>query len=217
MIKKFSGYDEIEIYEGGGVALEPGGYELMILGAKVETYTSCSILKIMFDIVDHEVYTKIFSERYKAAKAQNPGAKWPSGGTFDVFIPKDDGTEMDGYTKQAFKRFITSVEKSSGGYIWNWDETTLKGKFFGGVFGREEFKTKNGDYKFATKCRFARSVESIRNHDYSIPEDKLCKERKSNPPLIDEPYTADVNNIGAAYNGDLSDFETILGNGVVPF
>lgn len=212
MIKKFSDYDSIQIYEGG-LSVEPGGYELVILGAKVEDFNSCSVLKIMFDIVNHDTYNKMFSERYKAAKAQNPDAKWPAGGTFDVFIPRDDGTEMDGYTKQAFKRFTTSVEKSNSGYIWNWNENSLKGKKFGGVFGREEFKAKNGEYKFAVKCRFPRSIESIQNGDFKIPEDKLCKDKIR----TDEPYTAPIGDMGAAYAGDLSDFETLLGDGDVPF
>ena len=39
MIKKFAGYDDIQIFEGGA-SIEPGGYELQIIGAKVEQYTS---------------------------------------------------------------------------------------------------------------------------------------------------------------------------------
>lgn len=220
MIKKFSGYDEIEIYEGEGTSIEPGGYELKILGAKVETFNSCQILKIMFDVINHEKYSKIFSEKYKSAKAQSSEAKWPAGGTFDVFIPRDDGTEKDGYTKQSFKRFITSVERSSDGYQWNWDENSLKGRIFGGVFGREEFRTKSGEYKFAVKCRFARSVKSIRNGSFKLPEDKLCSDHKQNsnaPLLSDAPFTADTACIGSAYAGDLGDFEEILGDGDCPF
>ncbi len=153
--------------------LPVGGYELTIVGAKVEQFTNCEILKIAFDIVNHEQFSGFYANRFKSAKAQNPDAKW--GGVFDVFIPKDDGSELDGYTKQAFKRFITSVEKSNEGYVWNWDEKSLKGKAFGGIFGREEFITKEGDRKFAVKCRFPRSIDSIRSGDYKIPEDKLLK------------------------------------------
>ena len=34
MIKKFSGYDEIQVFEGGA-SIEPGGYELQIVNVKV--------------------------------------------------------------------------------------------------------------------------------------------------------------------------------------
>lgn len=198
MINKFNGYDEIQVTEGGA-ALEPGGYELRIIGAKVEKFTNCEILKVAFDIVNNEKYAGFYSTRFKAAKAQNPNAKW--GGVFDVFIPKDDGTEYDGYTKQAFKRFITSVEKSNEGYIWNWDENSLKDKMFGGLFGREQFKTNEGDLKFAVKCRFPRSIESIKSGDFKIPEDKLYKEKASSSSSF----------------GDINDYEVLADGNEVPF
>lgn len=183
MITKFKDYDEIQVFEGGA-QLPVGGYELTIVGAKVEQFTNCEILKIAFDIVNHEQFSGFYANRFKSAKAQNPDAKWS--GVFDVFIPKDDGSELDGYTKQAFKRFITSVEKSNEGYVWNWDEKSLKGKAFGGIFGREEFITKEGDRKFAVKCRFPRSIDSIRSGDYKIPEDKLLKGLNTATATLDD-------------------------------
>jgi hypothetical protein len=215
MIKKFKDYDSIQIFEGGA-SIEPGGYELQIIGAKVEQFTNCEILKVAFDIVNNEKYAGFYSTRFKAAKATNKDAKWS--GIFDVFIPKDDGTENDGYTKTAFKRFITSVEKSNEGYVWDWNELSLKGKMFGGVFGREEFKTKEGEYKFATKCRFPRSIESIRTGNFTIPDDKLMDKKTSAAP-----FTASLADMGNAYQtpdqmsyGNLSEFEEILSDGDVP-
>ena len=215
MIKKFRGYDEIQVYEGGA-SIDPGGYELRIIGAKVESFTNCDILKVAFDIINNDKFAGFYSTRFKSAKAQNPDAKW--GGVFDVFIPKDDGSEKDGYTKTAFKRFITSVEHSNQGYVWNWDERSLKDKFFGGVFGREQFKTKDGKLAFAVKCRFPRSVESIRSGNYSVPDDKLIVEDD------DEPYTASLADMGAAFRkpdqlipDELSEYEEILSDGDVPF
>lgn len=193
MIKKFNDYDEIQVFEGGA-ALEPGGYELKIMGAKVESFPRCEILKIAFDIVNHDKYAGFYSQRFSSAKAQNPNAKWS--GVFDVFIPKDDGSENDGYTKQAFKRFITSVERSNDGYVWNWDENSLKGKMFGGIFGREQFKTDKGELKFAVKCRFPRSIESIKSGDYKIPDDKLLKEEKAELSGMPDGFLAEFQDIG---------------------
>ena len=51
MINKFDGYDDIEIFEGGKI-LEAGGYICKIMNAKVEEYSTCSILKVAIDIVD---------------------------------------------------------------------------------------------------------------------------------------------------------------------
>ena len=182
MIKKFSDYDSIQVFEGGS-ALEPGGYELKIISAKVEKFTNCEVLKVAFDIAAGD-NAGFYKKRFDSAKAQSADAKWS--GIFDVFLPKDDGTEKDGYTKQAFKRFITSVEKSNDGYTWNWNETSLKGKMFGGVFGREQFETKDGKLKFATKCRFVRSIESIRSGNFTIPEDKLLYKTVESAPAASD-------------------------------
>ena len=206
MIKKFSDYDDIQVYEGGP-ALEVGGYELTVKGARVEDYDDFSILKIAFDIVNHDKYSNFFGNKFKQSLLKNPNAKWPNTGIFDVFIPRDNGTEQDGYTKQSFKRFTTSVEKSNSGYVWNWDEKSLIGKIFGGIFGREEFEDDNGEYRFAVKCRFANSVERIRSGNFTVPKDKLLKKHRNNQQNKDN----------ADALGDLSDYEEILDDGDVPF
>lgn len=183
MINKFKDYDTIDTNES--ISLETGGYELKIINAKVENYSTCSILKIAFDIVNDPKYSGFYSKRFKANQAKNPNAKW--GGVFDVFIPKDDGSDRDYYTKLNFKRFTTAVEQSNSGYKWNWDETSLKNKVFGGVFGREEFETSDKKRKFAVKCRFARSIESIKSGDFTIPDDKLLgqKSQEQQNPLAE--------------------------------
>lgn len=206
MIQKFNGYDDLQVYEGGP-SLEVGGYELTIKGARVEDYNDFSILKIAFDIINHDKYENFFENKFKQLRLKNPEAKWPNTGVFDVFIPKDDGSEKDSFTKQSFKQFTTSVEKSNPGYVWNWNEKSLIGKIFGGVFGREEFKDENGEYHFAVKCRFANSVERIKSGNFTVPKDKLTKEHRNNTQ----------NNFASASLGDLSEYEDILDDGTVPF
>ena len=43
-----------------------------------------------------------------------------------------------------FKGFIKSVEESNPGYVWNWDESTLKGKKVGLILQEEEFVPTGG-------------------------------------------------------------------------
>lgn len=202
MINKFSDYDNIQVFEGGA-QLEPGGYELKIINTKVEKFTNCEILKVAFDIVNNDKYAGFYAQRFNSAKLQNANAKW--NGVFDVFIPKDDGTELDGFTKQAFKRFITSVERSNEGYTWNWDESSLKGKMFGGVFGREEFLTTDGKLKFATKCRFPRSIESIRKGDFTIPADKLHKDHDD---IVDRETDRQLSGMPDSFLAEFQDLGT---------
>lgn len=226
MIKKFNDYDSIQVNDGNFKSIVPGGYVCKVVSARVEDFSSCSILKVAFDIVEGE-FAQYYTQRFNYAKSQNPNAKW--GGVFDVFIPKDDGSEKDGYTKQAFKRFTTSIERSNQGYVWNWNENTLKGKLFGGVFGREQFKAQDGSLKFTTKCRFVNSVDTIRKGEFKIPQDKLIKDdgysqvyenysynnypKPPRPDSIPPQYYPQQN----TEIGDLSDFEEILGNGEAPF
>lgn len=204
MINRFNDYEEIKVYEGGA-ALEVGGYELKIIGAKVEQYPTCEILKIAYDIINHETYADYFKKKFESAKAQNPEAKWS--GVFDVFLPKNDGSEKDQYTKQNFKRFITSVEQSNQGYVWNWDENSLKGKMFGGIFGREEFETKDGQRKFAVKCRFPRSIETIRSGNYKVPDDKM----------MSTPASSASSMVNRAAASQLDTYTEILDDGNMPF
>lgn len=223
MIKKFNDYDNIQVSDNSFKTIVPGGYVCKIVSAKVEEFSTCSILKVAFDIVEGE-FAQYYTQRFKYAKSQNSNAKW--GGIFDVFIPRDDGSEKDGYTKQAFKRFTTSIEHSNQGYVWNWDENTLKGKQFGGVFGREQFKASDGSLKFTTKCRFANSVDTIRQGNFKIPVDKLVKDsvydqvydsyaypKPPRPDSIPSQYYPQQNNM----IGDLDDFEEILSDGKCPF
>lgn len=190
-MKKFNGYEETQVFEGGQ-ALTEGGKILKIIGAKVESYPNCDILKVAYDIVEGAEGEKdYFKTKHENDKKQDAAAKWK--GVFDVFLPKDDESDNDKYTKQAFKRFTTSVEKSNSGYTWNWDEKSLTGKFFGGVFGKEEFQTKDGDYKFAVKCRFANSVDTIKEGKFKIPEPKMTKEHREQKSASNQNISTTAN------------------------
>ncbi len=62
--------------------------------------------------------------------------KWK--GVIRQFLPKDDGTDNDEWTKSSFKGLTTAFEHSNPGYTWNWEETSLVGKLVGILFRNEE-------------------------------------------------------------------------------
>ena len=68
-----------------------------------------------------------------------------------------------------FKGLIENIENSNTGYRWDWNEAGLKGKRFGGVFGREEFRGDNGT-AWVTKLKSIRSIEGLKNA--VVPADK---------------------------------------------
>lgn len=72
--------------------------------------------------------------------------------------------------KGFFKRFISAIEKSNPGYVWNWDEATLVGKRFGAVLGEEEYRKANGDIRTRLFVDREMPVSRIREGDFTVPE-----------------------------------------------
>jgi hypothetical protein len=80
-----------------------------------------------------------------------------------------------------FKGFTTSVEESNDRYIWDFDETKLKGKMVGVIFGEEEYLTANDEIKIITKPQFFRSVKTIREGGFEIPTLKTLSSNTNAP------------------------------------
>jgi hypothetical protein len=165
-MKKYENYDNTQAFDGEYEQLQAGGYICKILQVKSEDKEYGTLLRIGFDIAEGEhkdYYKRLFERKVES----NPETKWP--GMYYQTVKADD--------LKYFKGFITAIEKSNSGYKWNWDESTLKGKLFGGVFGEEEFEGNDGTIKTSVKCRFIRSVEQIRK-GIDIPEIKRLPESK---------------------------------------
>lgn len=145
-------WDNTEANTGEFKSITPGGHVCRIMGAKVEeTQGGREVLVIRFDIVEGEC-KDFFTEQYDRKVITNKDAKWQG-----VYRQLTDGTSLP-----FFKGMISAIENSNGAYKWTWDETTLKGKLFGGVFGQEEFIGQDQGVHLATKCRFIRSVDQVR-------------------------------------------------------
>ena len=172
-MRKYEGYEQAEAFTGEFETLEPGGYVCKILKVQAEEKDYGTLLRIAFDIAEgeHEGY---YRRRFDQKKQYDETAKWP--GMYYQAAKQDD--------LRYFKGFITSIEASNPGFKWNWDEKKLAGKLFGGIFGEEEYEKQNGEIGTIVKCRFARSVDSIREGKFKIPEIKRLQ------PSLNEPnYT----------------------------
>lgn len=174
-MNKPKGYDESRAFTGETESLPLGGHVCVILDAREEiARTGSAMLVVSFDIAHGEPNEGFFKNLYESLKQQYSDAKWPNGGVYRQFTTKKDGT-----CNEWFKGMITAIEESNSGFHFNFDEKTLKGKLFGGVFGREEYEDQNGNRKWATKCFQIRSVEAIRK-GVKVPEDKPLKNSGSN-------------------------------------
>lgn len=164
MIQKPYGYDTAPIYGTGDLErVTPGGHICQIRGVKVEPDPRSGerIMKVAFDLAPQDAQAGIY-QRIFGARQQSVGvdAQWPA-----VYRQN-----LDGKGTPYFKGFITSVEKSNAGYAWNWDETTLKGKLFGGVFRVEEFRGTDGNIHETVRISAVRSIDTVL--DAAVPDPK---------------------------------------------
>jgi hypothetical protein len=161
---KPQGYDEAEIITGDFKKITLGGHVCQIKNARIEaTTTGKEVLVIQFDIANGDC-ANFYTEDYQRRFLTNPDAKYHG-----VYRQLTEGNSV-----KFFKGLLTAIENSNEGYKWNWDEKTLKGKFFGGVFGEEQYLNSKGEAKMSTKCRFIRSVEQVLA-GVKVPEPKMLK------------------------------------------
>lgn len=182
-MRPFNGYKPQK--QGGAREILPaGGYVAKILNAEEKNYAWGNVLLISFDIAEGE-HVGFFNADYQ--NNTNEDRRWR--GTFWLHIPKDDGSEKDGWTKNTFNGAIWAIEESNPGYAWNWDEKTLKDKMVGVLFRNEEWRSSNtGNTGWDTKCCKLESIEDIRNGKFKIPKDKPL----ANKPVQSEPDFAPV-------------------------
>lgn len=126
-------------------------------------------LNVLFDIAEGD-YRGFFAEDYKATLREDK--KWK--GVYRIWLPKNDGSEKDEWSKSSLKGFTTAVERSNPGYAWNWDEQSLCGKLIGILFRNVEWEW-DGKTGWAVKPFCAMTADKVRSGEYSVPADKPLK------------------------------------------
>lgn len=170
MIKKPNNWNEVREYaERKKLPLD--AYVCEVRKAVVQHTDYGEQLCLLFDIAEGDYngyYTREFREK------TNQDKKWK--GVLRQFVPKDDGSEKDEWTKSSFKGLVTSVEKSNPGYVWNWDESSLVGKKVGVLYRNEEWEYE-GKTGWAVRPFRAISIDSVRDEDFTLPKDKPLKNK----------------------------------------
>lgn len=172
--------------------LPAGGYIAKILDCKEESRNGYSWLAISFDISEGE-YKGHFAEQYRANTNENK--KWR--GTYNAFIP-DEGSQYYEENLNRFKTMMANIEESNPGYHWDWDETKLKGKTAGVIFGEKEFETDRGEVIIITECRGIRSAECIKEGKFKIPALKTLNGR----PAASAPAKASSSSLNTVIDDD---------------
>lgn len=146
-----------------------GAYVCKVRNAIVQGSERGEQLCILFDITEGE-HAGFFANEFNAST--NPDKKWK--GVLKQWLPKDNGTEKDEWTKSSLKGMTTAFEKSNTGYCWDWNETSLIGRLIGVLFRNEEWEYE-GKTGWAVRPFRAISVDSVRDATFTLPKDKPLK------------------------------------------
>ena len=148
-----------EAGSGSYKRLPVGGYVLRIL--KVVDVPEYNRLDFYYDIAEGE-YKDYYNERYKANTNENK--KW--GGRFSKSYDANNERALP-----FFKQFVTAVQNSNKGFVWDEEhEQQFVKKLVGATFREEEFVGQNGKVAVSCKPDMFHSVDKIRSGDFTIRE-----------------------------------------------
>lgn len=163
-MKPYTGFEAKKT--GSREHLPAGGYVDKIMKAEEIAYDWGRVLLLSVDVAEGE-QREFFAKDYKAQDGED--RKWR--GTYRLNIPKDDGTEKDGWTKRTFGNAMWAIEASNPGYHWDWNEAALKGKLVGALYRNKEWEY-DGKTGWTTECCALTDVDSIRSNSFKMPKDK---------------------------------------------
>ena len=158
-MKSFNGYDEAkkEAQVSASAKLPVGAYVCKVQEVKLEEFDWGSRLVVAFDVAEGE-YKGFFGKQFEENTSEDK--KWK--GKVPIYVPKDDGSDKDKITKRSFASWIDAFEKSNKGYAWDWDETKLKNKIVGIVFGETGTNIEGKDVVY-TEARFGVDAQLVRD------------------------------------------------------
>lgn len=162
--------------------LPKGGYVCKIMNAEIKTYNGTNgpfdRLEISIDIVEGE-FKDFYAADYRGQNREDKSWR----GVLRLYVPKDDGSERDEWTKSRLKAVTDAIEESNQGYHWDWNEAGLKGKLVGCLIRSEEWEY-NGRTGWSTKPFKFVPVSDIRNGKFEIPKDKPLNKKTSNSETV---------------------------------
>lgn len=179
MMNKPSNWENVKAAQER-VALPVGAYICKIIGAKVVDYTDRKTGELMFQRLEmaFDICEGDFKDYYQDEfnTQQGEDKKWK--GVLRQYLPKEDGTEQDEWTKSSLKAMVEAFEESNPGFHFDWDESKLKGKTVGILFRNEQWVWDGKEGWKAQPFR-ALSTETVKEGKYKLPKDKPHKDALS--------------------------------------
>ena len=129
-----------------------GAYECVIMDARVNhnEQSGKDTFKVSVDIASGE-FKDYFRKMYE--NDTRIDRKWNNNAVKYLSYTGDNVA--------FFKGFIKTIENSNIGYVWDWDETKLKGKKVCGVFQYEEYEKQDGTRGIKVRLTKFRSLDKL--------------------------------------------------------
>lgn len=176
-MKKINNWDGLKNEEVSSLpSLPVGNYICQI--KNVVDVPEKEYLKVQFDIVKGD-----FKDHFSKLSNNNLDNWVNQGTTYRSYKASAD---------QFFRNFITAIEKTNKGYVWDWNEKSLIGKGFVAVFGEEEWQNDSGEINISIKIREIRSLQALQEGKIDTPKLKKFKPKKENKPIQKNDYVYDI-------------------------
>lgn len=177
-MQKPNAYDSVSAkqFSGSPNPVAPGAYVLGIVKAEITTSSNKNeMLVLSLDIAKGEYHGRF---RELSDNVQK-----------DCLLKHYRLTDSE-TSLPYFKGDIKAIEESNQGFVFNFDEKTLRGKLVGGMLAEEEYEKKDGTIGTSLKVAFLCSVATAESGKLQIPKKKeICKSHNvydDEPPLNDE-------------------------------
>ena len=155
--------------------LPKGAYVLKILNVKFTEGegNKSDMLRLQVDIAEGE-YKDFFKKQFEADTREDK--KWR--GVFDIWCPRNDGSEKDGWTKKTFDTCFAAIEDSNPGFRFNGtDENTLKGKLVGGIYYRRDYVKDGVNKEGYSFYKNLIDVDKVRKGTWKAPKDSILEDQ----------------------------------------
>ena len=135
-----------------------GAYECVIMDARVNhnEQSGKDTFKVSVDIASGE-FKDYFRKMYE--NDTRIDRKWNNNAVKYLSYTGDNVA--------FFKGFIKTIENSNIGYVWDWNETKLKGKKVCGVFQYEEYEKQDGTRGIKVRLSKFRSLDKLKDIEVS--------------------------------------------------
>ena len=180
------GYNNVPTIMPGEFTLLPaGGYVCKIFHAELKKSKAGNDMLVLLIDVEEGQFANTFRSAFARLKDSNP-SNWDSSGIYRQLVYDHSGNVISPF----FKGLLTCIQKSNPNFslnLSNFNPFDLRGKLCGFIFAQEEYSPKNstGIVRIRSFAKFPRTVDDIRNGNFTVPDLKKLPVSNSSTPAPD--------------------------------